>query len=180
MKASFDEMNTAGGVRAHYRAYRTWLDEQQGASMQARREEAEMVFRRVGITFAVYGTKDEDGSGTERLIPFDVIPRIIPKSEWQRLEAPYDAARVRFLIGCAYRDLGDQESAAMELDAARWVFQQLGALPDLARVDALVAHPDAQAPGGLTLRAELLKLAIAAPHRIHLDGSTARFPAQRK
>jgi uncharacterized circularly permuted ATP-grasp superfamily protein len=46
-----------------------------------------MVFRRVGITFAVYGTKDEDGSGTERLIPFDVIPRIIPKAEWQQMEA---------------------------------------------------------------------------------------------
>jgi uncharacterized circularly permuted ATP-grasp superfamily protein len=44
----------------------------------ARREEAEMIFRRVGITFAVYGAKDEDGSGTERLIPFDLIPRIIP------------------------------------------------------------------------------------------------------
>ncbi|HEX6721401.1 MAG TPA: circularly permuted type 2 ATP-grasp protein [Burkholderiaceae bacterium] len=87
MKASFDEMNMPAGVRTHYRAYRAWLDKQQGASMQARREEAEMVFRRVGITFAVYGTKDEDGSGTERLIPFDVIPRIIPKAEWQQMEA---------------------------------------------------------------------------------------------
>jgi len=87
MKASFDEMNTPGGVRAHYRAYLEWLDEQQGALMQARREEAEMVFRRVGITFAVYGTKDEDGAGTERLIPFDVIPRIIPKNEWQHMQA---------------------------------------------------------------------------------------------
>ena len=47
--------------------------------MQARRDEAELMFRRVGITFAVYGTKDEDGAGTERLIPFDLIPRIIPK-----------------------------------------------------------------------------------------------------
>jgi uncharacterized circularly permuted ATP-grasp superfamily protein len=41
-----------------------------------------MIFRRVGITFAVYGAKDEDGAGTERLIPFDLIPRIIPKQEW--------------------------------------------------------------------------------------------------
>jgi DNA-binding CsgD family transcriptional regulator len=73
--------------------------------------------------------------------------------EWQRLEAPYDAARVRLLIGCAYRDLGDQESAAMEFDAARWVFQQLGALPDLARVDVLASRSDAkEAPGGLTMR----------------------------
>jgi len=87
MKASFDEMNSASGVRSSYGAYRRWLDAQQPASMQARRDEAELVFRRVGITFAVYGTKDEDRAGTERLIPFDVIPRIIPKHEWQQLEA---------------------------------------------------------------------------------------------
>src|SRR5499427_7572064 len=87
MKASFDEMNSASGVRSHYGEYRHWLDAQQATSMRARRDEAELVFRRVGITFAVYGTKDEDGAGTERLIPFDVIPRIIPKREWQQLEA---------------------------------------------------------------------------------------------
>jgi uncharacterized circularly permuted ATP-grasp superfamily protein len=87
MKAGFDEMNSASGVRPHYGEYRRWLDTQQAASMQARRDEAELVFRRVGITFAVYGTKDEDGAGTERLIPFDVIPRIIPKREWQQMEA---------------------------------------------------------------------------------------------
>jgi DNA-binding CsgD family transcriptional regulator len=83
--------------------------------------------------------------------------------EWQRLEAPYDAARARALIGCAYRDLGDQESAAMELDAARWVFQQLGALPDLARIDALVSRSEAQAaPGGLTQREmDVLRLIAA-------------------
>ena len=47
-----------------------------------------MIFRRVGITFAVYGAKDEDGAGTERLIPFDLIPRIIPAARvaraWKR------------------------------------------------------------------------------------------------
>jgi uncharacterized circularly permuted ATP-grasp superfamily protein len=52
------------------------------ASVTRRRDEAEMIFRRVGITFAVYGAKDEDGAGTERLIPFDLIPRIIPAHEW--------------------------------------------------------------------------------------------------
>jgi len=87
MNASFDEMNDATGVRSHYGAYRRWLDGQDATAMHARRAEAEMVFRRVGITFAVYGTKDEDGAGTERLIPFDVIPRIIPRHEWQQLEA---------------------------------------------------------------------------------------------
>jgi uncharacterized circularly permuted ATP-grasp superfamily protein len=54
--------------------------------MLSRREEAEVIFRRVGITFAVYGEKDENGAGTERLIPFDLIPRIIPAGEWQTME----------------------------------------------------------------------------------------------
>ncbi len=55
--------------------------------MKARREEAEMIFRRVGITFAVYGAKDEDGAGTERLIPFDLIPRVIPSPNGARWSA---------------------------------------------------------------------------------------------
>ena len=74
------------GVRGHYKNYAQWLARQPQDVMRARREEAEMIFRRVGITFAVYGAKDEDGAGTERLIPFDLIPRIIPADEWARLE----------------------------------------------------------------------------------------------
>ena len=74
------------GVRDHYRTYAQWLGRQPEDVMRSRREEAEMIFRRVGITFAVYGAKDEDGSGTERLIPFDLIPRIIPAAEWRQME----------------------------------------------------------------------------------------------
>jgi uncharacterized circularly permuted ATP-grasp superfamily protein len=82
----FDEMYSApADVRQHYAAYSRWLANQPGDVMQARREEAELIFRRVGITFAVYGAKDEDGAGTERLIPFDLIPRIIPADEWREL-----------------------------------------------------------------------------------------------
>ncbi len=87
MGPSFDEMHAAGGaVREHYREYARWLAEQPGDAMRARRDEAEMIFRRVGITFAVYGAKDHDGAGTERLIPFDLIPRAIPAHEWAELE----------------------------------------------------------------------------------------------
>ena len=88
MKSPYDEMLTPSAeVREQYQRYKVWLDRQPAATMQARREEAEMIFRRVGITFAVYGAKDEDGSGTERLIPFDLIPRVIPKHEWVEMEA---------------------------------------------------------------------------------------------
>ena len=87
MPPSFDEMRVSGSeVREHYRTYERWLQAQPQELMRDRRDEAEMIFRRVGITFAVYGAKDEDGSGTERLIPFDLIPRVIPSHEWEDME----------------------------------------------------------------------------------------------
>ena len=87
----FDEMYAQlpmidSAVRPHYPNYLDWLNRQDPQTMCDRREEAEMIFRRVGITFAVYGDKDEDGSGTERLIPFDLIPRIIPAHEWRDMQ----------------------------------------------------------------------------------------------
>jgi uncharacterized circularly permuted ATP-grasp superfamily protein len=84
--SAYDEMHaSAASVRPHYGTYARWLAEQPHEVMRDRRDEAEMIFRRVGITFAVYGAKDEDGAGTERLIPFDLIPRIIPADEWREL-----------------------------------------------------------------------------------------------
>jgi uncharacterized circularly permuted ATP-grasp superfamily protein len=74
------------GVREHYRTYAEWLERQTKDIVRARQEEAEVNFRRVGITFAVYGDKDEGGAGSERLIPFDLLPRIIPAAEWRRME----------------------------------------------------------------------------------------------
>jgi uncharacterized circularly permuted ATP-grasp superfamily protein len=76
---------TSTTVRDHYRTYDRWLGRQERDVMRGRREEAELIFRRVGITFAVYGDKDA-GEGTERLIPFDLIPRIIPAHEWREME----------------------------------------------------------------------------------------------
>ena len=89
---AFDEMYRTvpyaqAAVRPHYAAYEEWLQQQTPQALQHLREEAELIFRRVGITFAVYGDKDEDGSGNERLIPFDLLPRVIPVAEWDRLQA---------------------------------------------------------------------------------------------
>tara|TARA_R110001606_G_scaffold21302_2_gene75275 strand:+ start:326 stop:1720 length:1395 start_codon:yes stop_codon:yes gene_type:complete len=72
----------AGQVRSHYRSYHQWLLGQTGDVLMRKRKEAELRFHRVGITFNVYGEE----SGTERLIPFDTLPRIIPGDEWRRLE----------------------------------------------------------------------------------------------
>ena len=79
---------------------------------------------------------------------------------WQALEVPYEAARVRVLIGLGCDALGDADTAEMEWDAARWSFRQLGAAPDLARVEALTRK--SEAPGGLTAReVEVLRLVAA-------------------
>ena len=88
MPKFFDEMYTdhvysAAAVRPHYRNFEAWLSSQKPEVIAQKRAEADLIFRRVGITFAVYG----DNAGQERLIPFDIIPRIIPAVEWAQLEA---------------------------------------------------------------------------------------------
>jgi DNA-binding CsgD family transcriptional regulator len=75
---------------------------------------------------------------------------------WQELDAPYEAARVRVLMGLACLQRRDPDSADMEFDAARLVFEGLGAVPDVARVQALARAP---ATGVLTAReAQVLRL----------------------
>ena len=83
-------------------------------------------------------------------------------STWQELEAPHEAASTRALIALACRGLGDEDGAAMELDAARWAFQELGAVPDVARIDALSRGTPDKTAGGLTARElEVLRLVAA-------------------
>ena len=79
-----DEMLLPDGTaRPHYGAYADWIAQATAESMSGKRAEADLIFRRIGITFSVYG----DESGTERLIPSDVVPRIISGTEWERMRA---------------------------------------------------------------------------------------------
>jgi ATP/maltotriose-dependent transcriptional regulator MalT len=81
---------------------------------------------------------------------------------WRELETPYQGARVRLLLGTAFRELGDEDAAQMELDSARWVFDRLGAVPDLARVEALAGTPAPRTTSVLTVReVEVLRLVAA-------------------
>ncbi|MGH3728449.1 MAG: LuxR C-terminal-related transcriptional regulator [Micromonosporaceae bacterium] len=81
---------------------------------------------------------------------------------WRDLDARYDAARTRVLVGLACRALGDEDTADMELDAARQVFEQLGAAPELTRVSGLVRRPATRDPSGLSPREiEVLRLVAA-------------------
>jgi uncharacterized circularly permuted ATP-grasp superfamily protein len=81
-RQQFDEMRDAEGkVRPHFGPIAEWLKETPAKRVAEKRAEADLLFHRVGITFAVYG----DTEGAERLIPFDTIPRIIPRAEWDEL-----------------------------------------------------------------------------------------------
>ncbi len=78
----FDEMFMASGkIRRPYSGYHHWLQDQHTQRLQQKSSEADALFRSVGVTFNVYGNKDAD----ERLIPFDIIPRIISAAEWSKL-----------------------------------------------------------------------------------------------
>jgi len=79
---AFDEMTEGGGgIRAPYEKIAEWLDSVPREQLQQRRLEAELFFRRGGITFAVYG----DAQGEERIIPYDIVPRVLARAEWEHL-----------------------------------------------------------------------------------------------
>jgi len=82
MQKFFDEMTLAdGGCRAGYESVKAWLESTPPEQLKVHQAEAELLFRRIGITFAVYGASEAE----ERIIPFDIIPRILTTSEWTRL-----------------------------------------------------------------------------------------------
>lgn len=98
--AAFDEMNGSGGgerVREPYRQISDWLQAQPPEQLQRKSAEAEELFRRTGITFAVYGSE----AASERLIPFDIVPRVISALEWRRLATGIEQ-RVRALNAFMY------------------------------------------------------------------------------
>jgi uncharacterized circularly permuted ATP-grasp superfamily protein len=155
----FDEMNASDmSVRAHYESYERWLVQQPSDVMQARRAEAEMIFRRVGITFAVYGDKDEDGAGSERLIPFDLIPRIIPSHEWAGMEKGL-VQRVTALNRFIHDVYHGQEIIKAGVIPAEQIFQNAQFRPEMMGVDVpgniyshisgidIVRAPNAQGEG---------------------------------
>ena len=82
-RSFYNEMiDATGACRAHYQAFSRWLADTPGELLAQRRREADLLFHRAGITFTLYG----DEQGTERLIPFDTIPRAIPAAEWRMIE----------------------------------------------------------------------------------------------
>lgn len=103
--SSFNEMRSSqGDVRDIYTKYAAWMTEQPMGTLNQKSAEAELLFRRLGITFAVYG----EAAGAERVIPFDVVPRIFGAQEWAHLEKGLKQ-RVRALNAFLHDIYHDQE-----------------------------------------------------------------------
>jgi uncharacterized circularly permuted ATP-grasp superfamily protein len=103
-RPTFDEMRELAGVRAPYQLVDEWLCRTQAGELERCRRSAELLFRRVGITFAVYS----EGGDPERLIPFDIIPRVLDAQEWAGLAAGLEQ-RVKALDAFLADVYGEQE-----------------------------------------------------------------------
>lgn len=168
---NFDEMHEAdGSVRPAYAEYCEWLDQQDQSWMRRKSFEAESLFRRSGITFNVYG----NGAAEERLIPFDMVPRIITGSEWRKLTRGIEQ-RVR-AINAFIHDLYHRQEIIRSgrlperlfRDNMAWLPQMVGFTPpggvythvvgvDLVRTgpdEFLVLEDNARTPSGVSYMLE--------------------------
>ncbi|SJM95607.1 conserved hypothetical protein [Crenothrix polyspora] len=131
MKNNYNEMYTDNGeVREIYGRYSHWLKELPDGTLERRNTEAELLFRRLGITFAVYGETDD----AERLIPFDIVPRIFGAAEWQRLELGLKQ-RVRALNAFLHDIYHDQEIIKAGLITAHQVLGNSLYRPEMQGID---------------------------------------------
>ncbi|MEQ1529118.1 MAG: circularly permuted type 2 ATP-grasp protein [Methylococcales bacterium] len=119
LKNYFNEMHADNGaVREIYSRYSQWLTGLPDGILERKSAEAELLFRRLGITFAVYGEAD----GAERLIPFDIVPRIFGAAEWQRLELGIKQ-RVRALNAFLHDIYHDQDIIKAGIISAHQVLE---------------------------------------------------------
>ena len=168
---NFDEMHAPdGSVRDAYQGYQNWLDHQDDRSIRSKNFEAESSFRRTGITFNVYGEDDAE----ERLIPFDMVPRIITGNEWRRLSKGIEQ-RVRALNAFMYDLYHRQEiirsgrlPERLFRENIAWLPQMVGFTPpggvythivgiDLVRTgpdEFLVLEDNARTPSGVSYMLE--------------------------
>ena len=167
----FDEMNGVDGkVRPVYEALASWFSQAPTELLTNRREEAEEFFRRIGITFAVYG----DAQGTERLIPFDIVPRMLSGAEWatltkgleQRVKAlntfigdvygPRDIVRAGIVPEDLILQNAEFQPMMMQVKPAGGIYVHIAGI-DIVRVDAetfYVLEDNARTPSGVSYMLE--------------------------
>jgi uncharacterized circularly permuted ATP-grasp superfamily protein len=131
MKSPYNEMfDEHGAPRPHYGTFHAWLGNQSQALMSLKRAEADLIFRRVGITFAVYG----DDLGAERTIPFDQVPRIFTAKEWADLETGL-RQRVTALNHFIHDVYHDEAIIKAEIIPAEQVFNNAQYRPEMRHVE---------------------------------------------
>ncbi|HEV7457538.1 MAG TPA: circularly permuted type 2 ATP-grasp protein [Roseococcus sp.] len=161
--AAFDELGQGAEIRAAYAAVAAWLERTPPAELEAKRAEAELLFRRVGITFAVYG----EGGDPERLIPFDIIPRVLARSEWDRLSAGL-SQRVRALNAFLADAYGKQEILKAGVIPASLVTGNEQFRPEMQGF---------QPPGGVYTHIAGIDLVRTGPDQFYVLEDNARTPS---
>ena len=131
MTAPFDEMNGMGQeTRTPYQSIAQWLGAQKLDDLRRKGIEAETIFRRIGITFNVYGEKE----AAERLIPFDIIPRVLSAAEWRRLSVGIEQ-RVRALNAFMHDIYHRQEILKAGRIPPELIIQNSAFVPEMVGVD---------------------------------------------
>ncbi len=160
----FDEMwGTDETLREPYRAFNAWFDQEDPARLRAKQRDAEDLFRLTGITFNVYGKAEAE----ERLIPFDIIPRIISGSEWYRLSRGIDQ-RVRAINAFLYDIYHNREIV------------KAGRIPEqmISENDAFLPHMiGVEPPGGVYTHIVGIDLVRTGPGEFFVLEDNARTPS---
>ncbi|UWQ18994.1 circularly permuted type 2 ATP-grasp protein [Jannaschia sp. M317] len=162
--ATFDEMRAADGkTRAAYAEFAHWFDEEDPARLRAKAREAEDAFRLTGITFNVYGEKEAG----ERLIPFDIIPRIIAAREWAKLSKGIEQ-RVRALNAFLHDIYHRQEIIRAGVLPASMIAKNEAFLPQMIGVDP---------PGDIYTHIVGIDLVRTGPDQFYVLEDNARTPS---
>ncbi|MCZ8130594.1 MAG: circularly permuted type 2 ATP-grasp protein [Steroidobacteraceae bacterium] len=160
----YDEMQAADGKnRPHYRRYSDWLLSQPEDRLARKRAEADSLFHRVGITFAVYGERE----GAERLIPFDIVPRILPAPEWDQLAAGL-RQRVRALNAFLADVYHDQEILRSGRVPPEQILCNAQYRPEMQGIDV---------PGGIYAHIAGIDIVRAGDGRFHVLEDNLRVPS---
>ncbi len=160
----FDEMmGSDGDVREPYVAYKGWLDDEDTKRLHRKSADAEAFFRRTGITFNVYG-EDE---GDERLIPFDVIPRILSAGEWRKLSRGIEQ-RVKAINAFLYDIYHRQEILRAGRIPVELIANNIAFLPQMIGVNP---------PGGIYTHIIGTDIVRTGPGEFYVLEDNARTPS---
>ncbi|MEY8840680.1 circularly permuted type 2 ATP-grasp protein [Cribrihabitans sp. XS_ASV171] len=160
----FDEMwDTGESLREPYRGFHDWLNQENPARLRAKQREADELFRLTGITFNVYGKAEAE----ERLIPFDIIPRIISGTEWHRLSRGIEQ-RVRAINAFLYDIYHGQEILKAGRIPVEMISRNEAFLPQMIGVEP---------PGGVYTHIVGIDLVRTGPGEFYVLEDNARTPS---